>query len=278
MHGPVAEKASLRAKIAALVENRRFVFFITALILVNAVTLSLETDRDIMASYGSVLFWADRIILSLFTAEIALKLYAQRLSFFRSGWNMFDFLIVAIAWVPASGPLAVLRALRILRVLRLISVVPQMRRVISAIGHSIPGMVSVIGVLLLIFFVASVLVTKLFGTHPDPDMQEWFGTISASAYTLFQVMTLESWSMGIVRPTMEIFPLAWLFFLPFIILTSFAVLNFFIGIIVDSMQIAHQMEAEESGDKSEMPLSKEDLDVLLKRLDEIEAKLNRARD
>ncbi|WP_306768241.1 ion transporter, partial [Pseudoalteromonas piscicida] len=107
-------------------------------------------------------------------------------------------MIVAVSWVPSSGPLSVLRAFRILRVLRLFSIVPQMRRVIGALGHSLPGMASVIGVLGIVFYVSAELTTKLFGQQPDPNMQEWFVSIGASAYTLLQVMTLESWSMGIV--------------------------------------------------------------------------------
>jgi voltage-gated sodium channel len=181
--------------------------------------------------------------------------------------------IVGIAWLPTRGALTVLRKLRILRVLRLISVVPQMRRVVSAIGYSIPGMVSVVGVLGLIFYVAAVLATKLFGIHPDPNMQEWFGTISASAYTLFQIMTLESWSMGVVRPTMTLFPWAWAFFLPFIIITSFAVLNFFIGIIVDSMQTAQKLEAEALGQDDDSPVTQRDLQKLHAKLDEISNEL-----
>ncbi|MFP4313854.1 MAG: ion transporter [Alphaproteobacteria bacterium] len=262
-----------RAKVSQFVEGAPFVFFITALILINAITLGLETDAGIMREYGHALFWIDTVILSVFTVEIAIKLYAYRLSFFKSGWNIFDFAIVSIAWLPANGALAVLRALRILRILRLISVVPQMRRVVSAIGHSVPGMISVIGVLGLIFYVSAVLSTKLFGSHADPNMQEWFGSISASAYTLFQIMTLESWSMGVVRPTMEIFPWAWMFFLPFIIITSFAVLNFFIGIIVDSMQIAQKMEALENGQDDDMPVTQKDYRHLVKQLEAIEAQL-----
>ena len=195
-----------------------------------------------------------------------LKFYVYRFSFFKSGWNNFDFIIVAIAWVPAIGPFAILRALRILRVLRLLSVVPQMRKVIAAIGHSIPGMASVISVLILLFYVAAVMVTKLFGQHPNPQMQEWFGSVGASAYTLFQVMTLESWSMGIVRPTMEIYPWAWLFFVPFIIITSFAVLNLFIGIIVDSMQT---LKDDETGNKEKSEIQKlnDKLDKILLQLE-----------
>ncbi len=255
-------------KLLCLLESNIFTLVITALILVNAVTLGLETDYDIAREYGSLLRWIDRIILVLFSIELLLKIYAYRFGFFRSGWNLFDLAIVLIAWAPTSGALTVLRALRILRVLRLISVVPQLRRVISAIGYSIPGMVSVVGVLGLIFYVASVLATKLFGTHPDTNMQEWFGSVGASAYTLFQIMTLESWSMGVVRPTMELFPWAWSFFIPFIIITSFAVLNFFIGIIVDSMQIAQKNE-ETEGNGDNMPMTMREYNILKERLDRL---------
>jgi len=263
-------------KLLNLIESNLFTFGITALIFMNAITLGLETDQSITARYGGLLHWIDRIILVLFSIELLLKFYVYRSRFFRSGWNLFDLAIVTIAWVPASGALTVLRALRILRVLRLISVVPQLRRVVSAIGHSIPGMVSVVGVLGLIFYVASVLATKLFGTYPDPNMQEWFGSIGASAYTLFQIMTLESWSMGVVRPTMELFPWAWSFFIPFIIITSFAVLNFFIGIIVDSMQIVQKQEETINDEENkhitmrEYKLLKEQLDLLTTKLGEVQ--------
>ena len=271
-----ANPNQITQKLLNLIESNLFTFGITALILVNAITLGLETDQSITARYGGLLHWIDRIILVLFSIELLLKFYVYRFRFFRSGWNLFDLAIVAIAWAPTSGALTVLRALRILRVLRLISVVPQLRRVVSAIGHSIPGMVSVVGVLGLIFYVASVLATKLFGTYPDPNMQEWFGSIGASAYTLFQIMTLESWSMGVVRPTMELFPWAWSFFIPFIIITSFAVLNFFIGIIVDSMQIVQKQEETISDEENkhitmrEYKLLKKQLDLLTTKLGELQ--------
>ena len=264
-------------KVAEFVESKFVTFGITVLILINAVTLGMETDKELSAQVGAVLHWIDRTILIIFSIEIALKFYAYRLRFFHSGWNVFDLLIVAIAWMPTNGALSVLRTLRILRVLRLISVVPQMRRVVSAIGYSIPGMVSVISVLGLIFYVSAVLATRLFGTYPDPNMQEWFGSIGASAYTLFQIMTLESWSMGVVRPTMDLFPWAWTFFLPFIIITSFAVLNFFIGIIVDSMQTAQKLEADASMQNDDAPVTQKDLRNLLVQLSDISDKLEKMR-
>ena len=268
-------------KLKTIIESSITTVVITVLILINAIILGLETDLYFASQFGDALNWADKFILVLFSVELLIKLYVYRLKFFYSGWNVFDLIIVIIAWLPTSGALTVLRALRILRVLRLISVVPQLRRVVSAIGYSIPGMVSVVGVLGLIFYVASVLATKLFGIHPDPYMQEWFGSIGASAYTLFQIMTLESWSMGVVRPTMEIFPWAWAFFIPFIIITSFAVLNFFIGIIVDSMQVAQTQDETKNGldnadiTMKEYKLLKKQLDDLANDIHQIRNKLGK---
>ena len=248
----------LRGRVRQLVEARWFQRAITVVILINAVTLGLETSATVMDAIGPTLLAFDTLVLGIFVVELLLKLFAYRWGFWRNGWNVFDFIIVAIALMPASGSLSVLRALRILRVLRLLSVVPQMRRVIQALLQAIPGMSSIILVLGLVFYVSAVLATKLFGLveHPaDADglMQEWFGTIPRSMYTLFQVMTLESWSMGIVRPTMDLYPWAWLFFLPFIVITSFAVLNLFIAIIVNAMQSQHEADRaeEEKGRREE---------------------------
>mgnify|MGYP005992870833 FL=1 len=252
------------SKLQSFVESKKFQNFIIFLILFNAISLGLETSQFGKAN-AELLHTIDTTILVLFTLELLLKFIVYRNQFFRSGWNWFDFIIVAISWAPTSGALSVLRAFRILRVLRLLSVVPQMRRVIGALGHSLPGMASVVGVLGIIFYVSAVLTTKIFGMHSDANMQEWFGNIGASAYTLFQVMTLESWSMGIVRPTMELFPLSWLFFVPFIIITSFAVLNLFIGIIVDAMQVMH----EEEGKPKQVIATKEDILILEQKIDKL---------
>jgi voltage-gated sodium channel len=195
------------------------------------VVLGLETRPD-LGSLAPVLFGLDRLCLLVFTGELAAKLVAYRGRFFRSGWNCFDFLVVVVALIPAAGPLAVLRTLRVLRVLRLLTVIPSLRRVVAAFLHAIPGLGSVILVMSIFFYVAAVLATKLFGqTHP-----EFFGSLGGSLYTLFQIMTLESWSMGIARPVMEQHPWAWCFFIPFIFMATFTILNLFIGIIVSTMQ------------------------------------------
>ncbi|MDQ5946556.1 MAG: voltage-gated sodium channel, partial [Pseudomonadota bacterium] len=142
------------------------------------------------------------------------------------------------------GPLAVLRALRVLRVLRLITLVPSMKRVVSGLLSALPGLGSVAAIIGLIFYVAAVIATKLFAA----DFPEWFGSLGASAFTLFQVMTLESWAMGIVRPVMEVYPAAWIFFLVFILASTFTLLNLFIAVIVNAIQSEGSAEVQDAAD------------------------------
>ena len=231
----------LRARVARLVMTPLFQNCVIGLILFNAITLGLETSASITAQIGGLLHVVDRIVLVLFTIEVALRIYAFRGRFFRDPWGIFDFLIVTIAWIPATGPLSVLRALRILRVLRLISVVPSMRLVVEAMLHALPGMGSIVMLMGLIFYVSAVMATKLFA-EVSP---ERFGSMGLSLYTLFQMMTLESWSEANVRPILPQMPYAWMFFVPFILIATFVMLNLFIGVIVDSIQtLRKQRDAE----------------------------------
>jgi voltage-gated sodium channel len=232
---------TLRQRIQTFVEAGRFEHAITAVIVINAIGLGLETSPQVMARFGGIIHALDRAAIVIFVIELAMKLFAYRLSFFRNGWNLFDFLIVTLAVMPASQQFSVLRSLRILRALRLVSVVPSMRKVIVGLFSAIPSIGTVIIMLLLLFYISAVMATKLFGAA----FPEWFGSLGASLYSLFQIMTLESWSMGIVRPVMEQFPHAWVFFVPFILLTSFIVLNLFIGVIVNAMSEATEEEAHD---------------------------------
>ena len=254
---------TFRARLSELLDRPFIQNLIIAVIVVNAVTLGMETSESLMASAGGLILAIDRVCLTIFTVEIAAKLFARGPSFFRSGWNIFDFSVVAISYVPDAGALSVLRALRILRVLRLVSAMPRLRRVIEGFLSAVPGMASVFGLMALIFYIASVIATKLFGDS----FPEWFGTLGRSAYSLFQIMTLESWSMGIVRPVMEVYPYAWIFFVPFILVTTFAVVNLVVGLIVNSMQDAHAQE-----DVAATEAYREDI---ISRLDAIEKKLDR---
>lgn len=230
-----------RDRLRDLIEHRHFRSFILGVILFNAVFLGLETSQPVMARVGPLVYALDMICLGIFVLELGAKIFVWRWRFFRDGWNLFDFVIVAVALVPAAQGLSVLRTLRILRLFRVVSVAPTLRRVVEGLINALPGMGSVFLLMGVVFYIGSVIATKLFGaTFP-----EWFGTLGASAYSLFQIMTLESWSMGIVRPVMEIHPYAWVFFVPFILVTTFVVVNLVVGLIVNSMQEAHDVEADE---------------------------------
>jgi voltage-gated sodium channel len=220
-----------RARAARLVLSPMFQRVVIGLILLNAVTLGLETSESVMEDWGGLLHAIDTALLALFTVELAIRIYAFRGRFFRDPWGLFDFVIVAISWVPDSGPLAVLRALRVLRVLRLVSIVPSLRNVVEAMLGALPGMGSIVLLMLLIYYVFAVMAVKLFGEV----MSEQFGDLGSAALTLFQLMAMDDFG-NVVRQAMEHKPLAWLFFFPFTIIATFVVLNLFIGVIVDSIQ------------------------------------------
>jgi voltage-gated sodium channel len=252
---------TVREKTAQILATNWVQRFIIGVILFNAVILGLESSDTIMTSAGGLIYALDTICLWIFVLEILAKLFAQHFRFFKSGWNVFDFAIVGIALIPAAQAFSVLRALRILRVLRVVSAVPSLRRVVEGFLTALPGMGSVFMLMSLIFYIGSVIATKLFGeTFP-----QWFGSLAHSAYSLFQIMTLESWSMGIVRPVMVEFTYAWAFFIPFIMVTTFAVVNLLVGLIVNSMQDAHHEESNAATDTYR--------DEVLVRLEAIEKRL-----
>ena len=254
-----------RARVAAVLNRPLIGRFLIAVILINGITLGMETSTTLMARIGPLLITIDSLCLTIFVVELLAKLYALGPRFFRSPWNVFDLTIVSISLIPAGAGFSVLRALRILRVLRVVSVTPSLRRVVDGLGRALPGMASVFVLISLIYYIAAVMATKLFGAgFPD-----WFGNLGASAYSLFQIMTLESWSMGIVRPVMEVYPYAWAFFLPFILMTTFAVMNLIVGLIVNSMQEAASEETREETHAFEA--------AVMARLDQLEAKLDKTR-
>lgn len=218
----------MQQKIRALVDSRTFQNLIIALIVVNAVILGAQTlpvggpDRA-----GPVLAALDLAILYAFATEIALRLYAYRASYFKSGWNLFDFVIVAASFLAASSGLAAIRALRVLRVLRVVTVIPRMRVVVSALLDSIPGIASVGVVIVLILYVFAVIAANLYGpAHPA-----LFGDVFSAMYTLFQVMTLEGWP-DVARQLSETHPRSWVFFVSFLLIATFTMLNLFVAIVV----------------------------------------------
>lgn len=254
---------SPRDKLASFLDSSPFNMAILAVILFNALLMGLETSPAVMAHAGGLVSALDTICLVIFVAELLAKLYADGPRFFRSGWNLFDFVIIAIALLPDAHGLSVLRAMRVLRVLRVISIAPSLRRVVEGFITALPGMASVFLLMGMIFYVAAVMATQLYGA----EFPLQFGNLAASALTLFQVMTLEGWAGDVVRPVMDLHPYAWAFFLPFILITTFAVVNLLVGLIVNSMQEAAEVDKKlvEEQHQNQLIARLERIEALLKR-------------
>lgn len=240
---------------------------VLTLIIINAITLGLETSQTIMARWSDELHLFDRMLLAFFVAELSARFWVKRISFFKDGWNVFDFIVVGVALAPLTDNLSVLRSLRVLRALRLITAVPSLKRVVTALISALPGMGSIVLLLALVFYVGAVMATKLFGdVEFGPDKERFFGTLGASLISLFQVMTLDSWASNVMRPTLNSYPYAWLFFVPFVLVTAFTALNLFIGVVVSALESESQSartDAIEAGsDPDVVPSPVTNLDVL----------------
>jgi voltage-gated sodium channel len=257
---------------------------IVVLIIINALLLGMETSESIMDVYGPELHLLDHAILGIFICEIALLMLARGLNFFKDPWCVFDFVVIAIALIPASEALAVLRSLRVLRVLRLINKVQSMRKVVKGLLGSLASLGSVMGLMLIVFYVSAVISTNLFAK----EFPDWFGNLGASFFTLFQIMTLDSWSEGIARPVMEKFPYSWVFFLSFIMIATFTFINLFIAAIVDSFSSASHEEREENtsylkesklqeDEKRQQQIINEELDSIRLELQEIKSLIQKIR-
>lgn len=246
---------------------------ILGIIIFNAITLGLSTSDVVMSNFGSIIGLIDNVVLTIFVIELLLKFYAYRLGFFRNPWNIFDLLVVSVGLLPQTESLSALRGLRVIRAMRLLSVVPQMRTVVQALLDALPGMGAVIIMISIVFYVFAVMATIMYGDTFDP----WFGTLGRSLYSLFQIMTLESWSMGIVRPVMEVHPAAWAFFVPFIVITAFSVLNLFIGLLVNTMQSAVEDDTEAEFEELKVAV-KEETKLVSRQVKDLHDEISALRD
>ncbi|MHA7898540.1 MAG: ion transporter [Henriciella sp.] len=258
------------SRLETFVEGKLFRNFITTLIIVNAIILGILTyDRMMPPGLVGSMSWFDQAVTIIFCVEILLKLFVYRLNFFRSGWNWFDFLVVGVSLIPGGAAFSVLRALRVLRVLRLLHIVPMMRRITEALLNALPGMGAILAVLALLTYVGAVMATNLFGDTDNPEVLQLFGDLPSSAYSLFQVMTMDGWRFEVVQKVVDDGnPYAPFFFLIFIFIASFAVLNLFIALIVDALAAEQRAATEEHLDEIEEEMD-EEFDLADKERDEI---------
>lgn len=258
------------SRVESAIEGKFFRNFITTLIIMNAVILGILTyERSMPSEAVASLSWFDQAVTIVFCVEIALKLFVYRFSFFKSGWNWFDFLVVAISLIPGGAAFSVLRAMRVLRILRLLHIVPMMRRITEALLNALPGMGAILAVLALLTYVGAVMATNLFGDTDNEEVLQLFGDLPSSAYSLFQVMTMDGWRFEVVQKVVDDGnPYAPLFFLIFIFIASFAVLNLFIALIVDALAAEQRAATEEHLDEIEEEMD-EEFDSADKERDEI---------
>jgi len=235
-----------------IVSGRVFRYTIITLIFINAVILGALTFTEPGTLWHQRLLWIDYVILAIFVAEMLIKLVAWRLAFFKIGWNIFDVIVISISLVPASGAFAVLRAMRVLRVLRLLHFVPMLRRITEALFRALPGMTAIIAVMVLMIYVGAVIATNLFGNTDDPAVEALFGDLHSSALSLFQVMTMDGWRFEVMQKVIDDgHPYAWVFFLIFLFLASFAILNLFIAVFVEALQAEHDAVQDDKIDELE---------------------------
>lgn len=257
---------ALANKIVAHVVFERFII---AVILISAVLIGMETSTGLLEQYGYWMAWGNRLVLAIFIVEAVLKIYAvsPRIGdYFREGWNIFDFTIILLALIPSTGELAMLaRLARLLRVLRLISAIPELRLIVATLIRSIPSMANVMILMSVIFYIYAVAGQQLFHAH-DP---EHWGNLGISLLTLFRIVTLEDWT-DLMYTAMAMHPLSWIYFVSFVIMGTFVIINLFIAVVINNLDEAKQERLKEM----RVPVSK---DQLLDELHETQQALEKLR-
>lgn len=203
---------------------------IVLIILINSIVLGLITSEAIYAKFGELLEFILSACVVIFTVEITLRIIAKGWRFFLNGWNIFDFLLITMALMPETGAAITFRVFRVLRALRMVSSMKKLRHIVSAILVSAPHVFWAAVLEMIIFYIFGIMGQNLF----HEAFPQWFGTLGETMYTLFQVTTLESWSMGIARPVMKVYPWAWMYFVPFVMISSYIVLNVVVGVVVNA--------------------------------------------
>ena len=253
----------MKALCSRIVNHHFFEKIIIGLIILNGVILGMETSTGLVAQYGQLFELTSHFILLVFILEAAMKItaVAPRLKlYFGSGWNLFDFSVVVLSLVPSTGEFAMIaRLARLLRVMRLISTIPELRLIVSTLVRSLPGMMHVISLMAVIFYIYAIAGFHLFNQH-DPEL---WGTLGLSLLTLFRVVTLEDWT-DVMYTAMDMHPLSWMYFVSFVVIGTFVIINLFIAVVINNLEEAKQERLAEL----QVPPSKDDLMKELKQTQE----------
>ena len=224
--------------------SRRFEYFIIGIIIANGVILGLETSPELTRRYGNLMHWGNQVALGIFIVEAAIKMlarYPRPHQYFKDGWNIFDFMVIVFALVPATGQFAMIaRLARLLRVVRLISAIQDLRLIVATLVRSIPSVMHVTILISIVVYIYAVMGYHLFHEH---DPERW-GNLGVSLLTLFNIITLEGWT-EIMYTAMERHPLAWIYFVSFVVVGTFVVINMFIAIIINNLDEAKRERLED---------------------------------
>ncbi len=263
-------------------DSRSFHAVVVGVILANAVLVGIETSRSLMAAHRALFAVANSVVLALFIAELVLRVAAQSFrlgAFLRDGWNLFDFLVVALSLLPGVGAFAtVARIARVLRAARLVSVSPKLRLIVGTMTRSIPSLAHVSLLLGLLLYLYAVVGVNLFGAH-DP---EHWGTLKPALLTLFQILTLEGW-VEVQAAVIEGAPWAWVYFASFVIIAVFVVVNLFIAVVLNNLDEIREedrqavLAAEEQRRPSDEQGFERHLTTLRAEIDRLEALVRRQR-
>jgi voltage-gated sodium channel len=253
-------RQNIRQLLKKILATKAWNYSISALIAINTIVLGMETYPELMNAYGPTLKAIDQNILYIFIIELTIRFAAFGMQFFKNPWSLFDLFVVGIALIPSQDAFSALRAARALRALRLISIFPTLRGVVEGLVKAIPGIGAIGAVMAILICVFGLIASKLYGES----FPQWFGNFHLSIFSLFQIMTLEGWP-DIVRTVMEQKPFAWLFFVTYILVATFSVLNLFIAVIVDAMQRNNPEEKNEEEEKIRIINKK--LDLIIKKIE-----------
>lgn len=216
-----------KRRLKKLVSGLSFDYFIMALILFNAVVLGLLTSES-LAVYSNILFLLDRVCLAIFVAEIVMKIFAFGKDFFKSGWNVFDFIVIALSAVSLSSYFIVLRTFRLFLLLRYIDRFARLKQMLSIFVGLIPSFGAMLLIYTVFFYVFAIVAVSLYGAS----FQE-FSSLGRAMFSLLQVFTLDGWADGVVRPVMTVYPSAWAFFVGFLFVSFLMVLSFVISAVAE---------------------------------------------
>ena len=222
-----------KRKLKTLVTGESFDLFIMSIILADAIVLGLMTSEWVSFRFDTGLFLLDRLFMGIFIVEMLMKIYAEGRNFFKNGWNIFDFVIVAVSSVPLASAFIILRTFRLFRLLKYINRFSHLKDIVNTFTALLPNFVAMILVFAVFFYVFAIMAVSLYG-----DVFREFSTLGAALFTLLQTFTLDGWAGNIARPVMDIFPNAWVFFVSFILISFLIVISFLMSAVVQAVKIS----------------------------------------